>query len=144
MEPVRGLAVMECGDAGLRVTLTAVLPTVTLVFMAYGTLPGSRSVTDPTSVVAVMAGGTAEKVTSILPADKRRVACTDDTSWPRIDPARPVTSIGPDTEPRSISPAFVCAVTCPERDSSWIVPTLYVEVVGDLAVDLVQERDEVR
>ena len=39
------------------------------------------------SVMAVTLASTAEKVTSILPSDERRVACWDDTSWPRIEPA---------------------------------------------------------
>jgi hypothetical protein len=97
MEPVLVLAVMACGDAGLRVTLTRVLPAEALAWTAYDTLPGTRSVTGPTAVVAVMVAGAAEKVTSIPPTDERRVARTDDTFWPRIDPAWPVTSIGPDT-----------------------------------------------
>ena len=60
----------------------------------------------------------------MVPADERRVARGDDTSWPRIDPACPVASTGPETEPRSMFPAFVCAVTYPDRDWSRISPAL--------------------
>ncbi len=42
-EPVVTLAVMACGDAALRVTPTRRLPTVVPAWMAYGTLPGTRS-----------------------------------------------------------------------------------------------------
>src|ERR1035441_2246092 len=96
MEPVVVVAVMWCGDAGLRVTLTRVLPTVERASMAYATFPGRRSDTEPTVAVAVAVSGGAENVTSILPADRLRVTWPDDTSRPRIDPAWLVTSTGPD------------------------------------------------
>jgi hypothetical protein len=39
------------------------------------------------SLVAVTVAGAAEKDTSMLPADERKMARGDDTSWPRIDTA---------------------------------------------------------
>jgi hypothetical protein len=108
-EPVVTLAMMACGDAALRLTLTEVLPTEVLASTAYGTLRGTRSVIEPTATVAAMVAGAAEKVTSILPADMRKLARADDMCWPRIDPAWPVTSIAPDTEAISMLPASLRA-----------------------------------
>jgi hypothetical protein len=123
-DPVVVLAVMACGDAALLMTPTSVLPTEVLASTAYGTLPGTRSVTEPAVAVAVRVAGAAEKVTSIVPAATCKLALADDTFWPRIDPAMPVMLIGPDIAARSTSPASVCAVTCPVSELSRIVPAL--------------------
>ncbi len=77
------------------------------------------------TVALTLAGGT-ENVTSIRPADRRRVLRGDDTARPRIDPAWPVASSGPDTEPRSMLPTLLWAITVPDREPSRIVPTLSV------------------
>jgi hypothetical protein len=42
MEPVGVVAVMWCGDAGLRVRLTRAVPTVARALTAYVTFPGRR------------------------------------------------------------------------------------------------------
>ena len=78
--------------------------------------------TEPTAAVAVIDAGADENVASRSPADRRRVACEDDRSRPKMDPALALAAIGPDTERRSISPASVCAMIGPDSDSSLIVP----------------------
>ena len=82
--PVVVLAVMTCGEAGLRVTLTRVFPIEAWALTAYGTVPGTRSETGPAPKVAVRDSGGAEKVTSMRPADMLSVTRADDTSRPRI------------------------------------------------------------